>query len=227
MFENFTERARKVMSLARQEAQRLNSEFIGTEHMLLAIIKEGGGTANMVLKKFEVSMKKICQEIEKLITPSTSPTVTLGQLPFSPRAKRVIELASEASSQLGHDVIGTEHILLGLVKENEGIAAQVLINMGLKIDAVRDMVLEVLGKSEALGTFGEVGDTKDETPKERLLFRIELISNHGESKVYMSPAPPDITYRDDGRLIVQWKKEDRPVTLIVSQEHSVLIRSLK
>ncbi len=145
MFEKFTERARKVMSLARQEAQRLNSEFIGTEHILLGIIQEGGGVAAKVLKNLNVDLKRIRTEIEKLITPSTSPTVTLGQLPFSPRAKRVIELAGEAASQLGHDVIGTEHLLLGLLKENEGIAAQVLTNLGLKLDEVRDMVLEVLG----------------------------------------------------------------------------------
>ena len=113
MFEKFTERARKVMSLARQEAQRLNSEFIGTEHILLGIIQEGGGVAAKVLKNLNVDLKRIRQEIEKLITPSTSPTVTLGQLPFSPRAKRVIELAGEAASSLGHDVIGTEHLLLG------------------------------------------------------------------------------------------------------------------
>ncbi|HYE98829.1 MAG TPA: Clp protease N-terminal domain-containing protein, partial [Planctomycetota bacterium] len=145
MFEKFTERARKVMSLARQEAQRLNSEFIGTEHILLGIIQEGGGVAAKVLKNLNVDLKRIRQEIEKLITPSTSPTVTLGQLPFSPRAKRVIELAGEAASSLGHDVIGTEHLLLGLLKENEGIAAQVLTNLGLKLDEVRNMVLEVLG----------------------------------------------------------------------------------
>ncbi len=145
MFEKFTERARKVMSLARQEAQRLNSEFIGTEHILLGIIQEGGGVAAKVLKNLNVDLRRIRQEIEKLITPSTSPTVTLGQLPFSPRAKRVIELAGDAASHLGHDVIGTEHLLLGLLKENEGIAAQVLTNLGLKLDEVRDMVLEVLG----------------------------------------------------------------------------------
>lgn len=147
MFEQFTERARKVMSMSRQEAQRLNSEFIGTEHMLLGIINEGGGVAAKVLKNLNVDTKQVRIEIEKLITPSTSPTVTLGQLPFSPRAKRVIELAGEASGMLGRDYVGTEHLLLGLIKENEGIAAQVLINLGLKLDKVRDMTLEVLGEN--------------------------------------------------------------------------------
>src|SRR6185503_18844582 len=113
MFERFTERARKAMSLSRQEAQRLNSEFIGTEHILLGIIQEGGGVAAKVLKNFKVDLRQVRLEIERLIIPSTSPTVTLGQMPFSPRAKRVTELASEAANLLDHDVIGTEHLLLG------------------------------------------------------------------------------------------------------------------
>lgn len=144
MFDKFSARAQKVMSLARQEAQRTNSEFIGGEHILLAIIEDGGGVGAKVLKNLNVDLKRIRQEIEKQITPSTSPTATLGKLPFSPRAKRVIELAGEASSQLGHHVIGTEHLLLGILEENEGIAAQVLTNLGLKLEEVRDMVLKVL-----------------------------------------------------------------------------------
>ncbi|MHC4607375.1 MAG: ATP-dependent Clp protease ATP-binding subunit, partial [Planctomycetota bacterium] len=152
--------------LARQEAQRLNSEFIGTEHILLGIIQEGGGVAAKVLKNLNADLRRIRQEIEKLITPSTSPTVTLGQLPFSPRAKRVIELAGEAATQLGHDVIGTEHLLLGLLKENEGIAAQVLTNLGLKLDEVRDMVLEVLGADvqQELGEKPQQRGGKSKTP---------------------------------------------------------------
>jgi ATP-dependent Clp protease ATP-binding subunit ClpC len=144
MFEKFTERARKAMSLSRREAQRLNSEFIGTEHILLGIIQEGGGVAAKVLKNLNVDLKRIRLEVERLTIPSTSPTVTLGQIPLSPRAKRATELAGEAASLLEHDVIGTEHLLLGLLKENEGIAAKVLSNLGLKLDKVRDMVLVVL-----------------------------------------------------------------------------------
>lgn len=145
MFEKFTERARKVMSLSRQEAQRLSAEFIGTEHILLGIIQEGGGVAGKVLKNLNVDLKHIRKELEKLITPSTSPWVMLGQLPFSPRCKRVIELAGEAAGQLGHDVLGSEHLLLGLLKEEKGHAAHALANLGLRLDEVRDMVLEVLG----------------------------------------------------------------------------------
>lgn len=145
MAPNYTERVQKILGLSRQEAQRLNCEFIGTEHFLLGIIQEGGSVAAKVMKNLNVDLKRVRQEIDKLITPSTSPTVTLGQLPYSPRAKHALELAHEEAYRLGCDIIGSEHILLGVLKENEGIAWQVLTNLGLRIDEVRDMVLEVIG----------------------------------------------------------------------------------
>lgn len=144
MFEKFTERARKVMGLARQEAQRLESEFIGTEHILLGLIQEGSGVASKVLKNMNVDLKRIRQEIERLLTTGSA-TAQIGQLPFSPRAKRVLELAKEIADEMGHDMVGTEHLLLGLLKENEGIAAQVLTNLGVKPDEVRDMILDIMG----------------------------------------------------------------------------------
>src|SRR5688572_8132309 len=143
MFERFTDRARKVMALANQEAQRFNHEYIGTEHILLGLVQEGSGIAAKVLRNLDVDLKKIRLEVEKLI-PHGPPTVTMGQLPFTPRAKRVLELAQEEATALGHDYIGTEHLVLGLLKENEGVAAQVLINLGLKLEDVREEVLEVL-----------------------------------------------------------------------------------
>ena len=144
MFDKFTDRARKVMSLARQEAQRFNHEYIGTEHILLGLVQEGSGIAARVLKNLDVDLRKIRTEVEKLI-PHGPPTVQMGQLPFTPRAKRVLELAQEEANNLGHDYIGTEHLLLGLLRENEGVAAQVLMNLGLKLEDVREEVLEVLG----------------------------------------------------------------------------------
>ena len=144
MFERFTERSREVMNLARQEAQRLNSGFIGTEHILLGIIQEGGGVAAKVLKNLNADLKRVRQAIEKLITPSASPTVTLGQLPLSPRARRAIELADKAASQFGRGGIGTEHLLLGLLKVKKGIAAQALTHLGIELDEGRGMVLEAL-----------------------------------------------------------------------------------
>ena len=152
MFEKFTERARKVMSLARQEAQRLNSDFIGTEHVLLGILLEGGGVAVKVLKNLSVDATALKAETERLVEHPSAPTATLGQLPFSPRAKRVIELAGEAASQFNHDVIGTEHLLIAILKENEGIGAQVLTNAGLKLDAVKDMTMQVLGTDTDAGS---------------------------------------------------------------------------
>ncbi len=147
MFDKFTDRARKVMSLAREEAQRFNHEYIGTEHILLGLVQEGSGIAARVLTNLDVELKRIRTETEKLI-PHGPPSVQMGQLPFTPRAKRVLELAQKEASDLGHDYIGTEHILLALLAEGEGVAAQVLLNFGLKLDDLRAEVLECLGVTE-------------------------------------------------------------------------------
>ena len=144
MFDRFTDRARKVMGLARQEAQRLNHEYIGTEHILLGLVQEGSGVAANVLKNLDIDLKKIRQEVEKLVKTGPS-MVTMGQLPFTPRAKKVLELALEEASTLGHNYIGTEHILLGLIREKDGKAAKVLTNLGVKLEQVREEVLEFLG----------------------------------------------------------------------------------
>ena len=155
MFEKFTERARRVMGLSRQEAQRLGSEFIGTEHMLLGILQEGEGVAARVLRNVQVDYKSVRRQIELLIPPKESPNLALWQLPFSPRSKGAIELAAQASVELGHGVIGTEHLLIGLVDETEGIAAHVLTNLGLRLDEVRRMVLEILGGDPAAAALRE------------------------------------------------------------------------
>ena len=144
MFDRFTDRARKVMGLAKSEAQRLNHEYIGTEHVLLGLVQEGSGVAANVLKNMNMDLKRIRAEIEKIVKGSPT-TVTQGNLPFTPRAKKVLELAVEEASTLGHNYIGTEHLLLGLIKENEGIAARVLLNLGVKLEEVREEVLEFLG----------------------------------------------------------------------------------
>ncbi len=144
MFDRFTDRAKKVMNLARQEAQRFNHEYLGTEHILLGLVQEGSGVAANVLKNMSIDLTKIRAEVEKIVKTGPS-MVTMGQLPFTPRAKKVLELSMEEASNLGHNYIGTEHLLLGLIKENEGIAAQVLMNLGVKLEDVRDEVLEVLG----------------------------------------------------------------------------------
>jgi ATP-dependent Clp protease ATP-binding subunit ClpC len=144
MYERFTDRARKVMQLANQEAQRFNHEYIGTEHVLLGLIKEGSGVAANVLKNLDIDLRKIRLEVEKLVQ-SGPDMVTMGKLPQTPRAKKVIEYAMEEARNLNHNYVGTEHILLGLLREQEGVAAQVLMNLGLKLEDVREEVLSLLG----------------------------------------------------------------------------------
>ena len=144
MYERFTDRARKVMQLANQEAQRFNHEYIGTEHMLLGLVKEGTGVAANVLKNLDVDLRKIRLEVEKLVQ-SGPEMITMGKLPQTPRAKKVIEYSMEEARNLNHNFVGTEHLLLGLLREHEGVAAQVLMNLGLKLEDVREEVLNLLG----------------------------------------------------------------------------------
>ena len=153
MFERFTDRARKVMALANQEAQRFNHEYIGTEHILLGLVKEGSGVGATVLKNLDVDIKKLRLEIEKQVK-SGPDMVTMGKLPQTPRAKKVIEYAIEEARSLNHNYVGTEHILLGLLRESEGIAAQVLMELGLKLEDIRQEVLNLLGAGMDSGPAG-------------------------------------------------------------------------
>ncbi len=144
MFERFTERARKVMALANQEAQRFNHEYIGTEHVLLGLVKEGSGVGASVLKNLGVDLHKVRIGVEKLV--KTGPDmVTMGKLPQTPRAKKVIEYSIEEARNLNHNYVGTEHLLLGLLREPNGVAGQVLMDLGLKLEDVREEVLNLLG----------------------------------------------------------------------------------
>jgi ATP-dependent Clp protease ATP-binding subunit ClpC len=162
MYERFTDRARKVMQLANQEAQRFNHEYIGTEHILLGLVKEGSGVAANVLKNLEIDLRKIRLEVEKIV--QTGPDmVTMGKLPQTPRAKKVIEYSIEEARNLNHNYVGTEHLLLGLLREQEGVAAQVLMNLGLKLEDVREEVLNLLGHNMATEESG--GGTERQTSK--------------------------------------------------------------
>jgi len=154
MYERFTDRARKVMQLANQEAQRFNHEYIGTEHILLGLVKEGSGVAANVLKNLDVDLRKIRLEVEKIVQ-SGPDMVTMGKLPQTPRAKKVIEYSMEEARNLNHNYVGTEHILLGLLREQEGVAAQVLMNLGLKLEDVREEVLNLLGHGMETSEAGE------------------------------------------------------------------------
>ncbi|MEW6075867.1 MAG: ATP-dependent Clp protease ATP-binding subunit [Candidatus Omnitrophota bacterium] len=161
MFNRFTERARKVIILAKEEARRFNHDYIGTEHILLGLIREGEGVAAAVLERLGLSLENIRIEIEKLVQPGPT-TQIMGDIPFTPRAKKALELAAEEARSLGHNYIGTEHILLGLIREEEGVAYQVLLNLGLDVNTVRSKIMEVLGS--ALPGFGQAAQGKTKTP---------------------------------------------------------------
>src|SRR3990167_7863284 len=161
MFNKFTERARKVILLAKEEAKRFNHDYIGTEHILLGLIREGEGVAAAVLQKLGLSPEKIRLEVEKLVQSGPS-TMVSGDIPFTPKAKKVIELAMEEARSLGHNYIGTEHLLLGLIREGEGVASQVLVNLGLDLNRVRNEVITLLGSSGPAPT--QAGSSKTKTP---------------------------------------------------------------
>ncbi len=144
MFNRFTERARKVIVFAKEEARRFNHDYIGTEHLLLGLIREGEGVAAAVLQKLGLDLETIRIEVEKLVQPGPQ-TQVIGDIPFTPRSKKALELSAEEARALGHNYIGTEHILLGLIKEGEGMAYRVLLNLGLDLGKVRNEVMELLG----------------------------------------------------------------------------------
>lgn len=164
MFERLTDRARKVMALANQEAQRFNHEYIGTEHILLGLVKEGSGVGANVLKALDIDLRKVRLEVEKLVK-SGPEMVTMGKLPQTPRAKKVLEYAIEEARNLNHNYVGTEHLLLGLLREQDGVAAQVLMNLGVKLEEGREEVLNLLGAGLEPEEVEEMPDGESEAPQ--------------------------------------------------------------
>jgi len=142
VFERFTDRAQRVVVLAQEEARMLNHNYIGTEHILLGLIGEGEGVAAKALESLGISLEAVRQQVEKIIGQGQQ--APAGHIPFTPRAKKVMELASREALQLGHNYIGTEHILLGLIREGEGVAAQVLVQLGADLNRVRQQVVQLL-----------------------------------------------------------------------------------
>ena len=167
LFERFTDRARRVLVLAQEEARLLNHNFIGTEHILLGLIHEGEGVAAKALESLGVSLEAVREKVEETIGPAGSSTT--GSPPFTPRAKKVLELSLREALQLGHNYIGTEHMLLGLVREGEGVAAQVLVSLGADLSKVRQQVIQLLSGYQSQGGKegtppGSGGGTSPETP---------------------------------------------------------------
>ena len=147
MSNRFTERAQRVILIAQEEAKRLNHDYVGTEHILLGLIALGEGVAAQVLANLGVDLRRVRSEIEKIVGTGDN-VMLLGEIPFTPRAKKVLEYAVEEAQHMGHSYVGTEHLLLGLIREEEGVAARVLENLGLRLDVVREEVLNLLGEGQ-------------------------------------------------------------------------------
>ena len=178
MFERFTEKAIKVIMLAQEEARRLGHNFVGTEQILLGLIGEGTGVAAKVLKSMGVNLKDARIEVEKIIGRGSG--FVAVEIPFTPRAKRVLELSLEEARQLGHNYIGTEHLLLGLIREGEGVAARVLENLGVDLSKVRTQVIRMLGENTEVTPGATQGRTKTPTLDE---FGSNLTQMAGEGKL--------------------------------------------
>src|SRR6476646_9708514 len=161
-FDKFTERARKVLTLAQEEAQRFNHNYIGTEHLLLGLVREGDGVAAKVLGNMGVELNKVRSAVEFII--GRGDRMVMGEIGLTPRAKKVIELAVDEARRLNHHYIGTEHLLLGLVREGEGIAAGVLESLGVSLEKVRTQVIQVLNTSGGQQAAGGKQSGPSKTP---------------------------------------------------------------
>jgi DNA repair exonuclease SbcCD ATPase subunit len=168
MFERFTDRARRVVSRAQEEARMLNHDYIGTEHILLGLIHEGEGVGAKALESLGVSLDAVRQQVEEIIGQGQQ--APSGHIPFTPRAKKVLELSLREALQLGHNYIGTEHILLGLIREGDGVAAQVLVKLGADWNRVRQQVIQLLHGHPA----EEPGPDPSAAPEFRLLPAVKM-----------------------------------------------------
>jgi ATP-dependent Clp protease ATP-binding subunit ClpC len=166
MFERFTDRARRVVVLAQEEARMLNHNYIGTEHILLGLIHEGEGVAAKALESLGISLDAVRQQVEEIIGQGQQ--APSGHIPFTPRAKKVLELADREARALGHAYVGTEHILLGLIREGDGVAAQVLVNLGADLNRVRQQVIQLVHGHQGRDVIGQ-GRRQGRRARARLL----------------------------------------------------------
>ena len=164
MFERFTERAREVVVLAQDEARALRHNYIGTEHILLGLLREEEGLAARVLESLDITVEEVRAQVARIIGPGDEPIIS-GQIPFTPRAKKVLELSLREALSLKHNYIGTEHILLGLVRENEGVAARILLDFDADAEKIRNEIMRVLSGP------GEPGLMHTETVQHRAVRR--------------------------------------------------------
>ena len=193
MFERFTDRARRVVVLAQEEARMLNHSYIGTEHILLGLIHEGEGVAAKALESMDISLGAVREKVQEDIGQGQQNPP--GHIPFTPRAKKVLELSLREALQLGHNYIGTEHILLGLIREGEGVAAQVLVKLGADLGRVRQQVIQLIsgyqgGKEGSTGSSGSTaGGPAEGGDPDELLARLWVVHPARSS----ASAPPRST----------------------------------
>jgi ATP-dependent Clp protease ATP-binding subunit ClpA len=192
MFERFTDRARRVVVLAQQEARMLDHNYIGTEHILLGLIHEGQGVAARALESLGISLQAVRQQVEEIIGRGQQPPS--GHIPFTPRAKKVLELSLRESKQLGQDYIGTEHILLGLIHEGHGVAAQVLVKLGADLNRVRQQVIQLLHEHQAEEPVSAASAARELRPPE-VQARLEAVEQRLtaiEQRVGIGPETSDL-----------------------------------
>jgi ATP-dependent Clp protease ATP-binding subunit ClpA len=195
MFERFTDQARRVVVLAQEEARRLDHNWIGTEHILIGLLRAGEGVAAEALESLGISLDAVRQQVEEII--GRGQEVPSGHIPFTPRAKRVLELSQRESLQLGHDYIGTEHILLGLIREGDGVAAQVLVTLGADLNRVRQQVIQLI---------------HDRPPREGALMtemqaRLDVLEGRLAALEQRAGTGPDISDLDEQIARVRREKE--------------------
>ncbi|MGI8673675.1 MAG: Clp protease N-terminal domain-containing protein, partial [Thermoleophilaceae bacterium] len=179
MFERFTERARQVVVLAQEEARILKHNYIGTEHILLGLLREEEGLAARVLESLDITVERVRAQVVRIV--GSGEEVTSGQIPFTPRAKKVLALALREALSLGHNYIGTEHILLGLVRENEGVAARILLDFDADSEKIRNEVIRMLSAGEGWHPSGQGGARSGtrEPPLERIGLSDALLEGAG------------------------------------------------
>ena len=194
MFERFTDRARRVVVLAQEEARMLNHNYIGTEHLLLGLIHEGEGVAGRALESLGISLEAVRQQVEQIIGQGQQ--APEGHIPFTPRAKRVLELSLRESLQLGHNYIGTEHILLGLIREGEGVAAQVLVKLGADLNRVRQQVIQLLHGTSSKEPEGSATARQERGLTPEIAARLDVIDSRLSAVEQRAGIGPDTTELD-------------------------------
>jgi ATP-dependent Clp protease ATP-binding subunit ClpA len=229
MFERFSNRARRVVTLAQEEARMLNHNYIGTEHILLGLSREGEGVAAKALESLGISLEAVRQQVEE--TVGRGQQAPSGHIPFTPRAKKVLELSLREALQLGHDYIGTEHILLGLIREGDGVAAQVLVKLGADLNRVRQEVIQLLhgyqgegepGSARAARRSGKTGRGKRKLLSELLARFGSVESRLSALERRVGTTAPDL--RDLDREIAKIRREKESAIDAQDFENAAVLR---